>query len=368
MVRVALDVTPLAGQRTGIGLFVSELVRGLDAIEAISVCGLAMTARGRDSIAAQLPNGIRMSRPAPARLLRKAWGASAVPPVEWLTGPVDLVHGTNYVVPPARRAASLVTIHDLAPWHSPELVHPSSLQYPSLVQRAIATGAHVHTVSAFVGDEVRSMLGIESDRIHVIPNGIAQVPRGTSEAGHRRVCAGPYVLALGTNEPRKGFVSLVRSFAELGHDFPELTLAIAGGPGWGREPFEEAILAEGLENRVVELGYVSEADKADLFAGAELLVSAATYEGFGLVPLEAMAAGVPVVAASGGSIAEVCGDAAILVPPGDESMLTQAMERALSDESWRREAVLNGEALAAKFSWKRTVGEFSDLYAALVAS
>ncbi len=365
--RVALDVTPLGGQQTGIGLFVEELVRGLAANNEITLHGLAMTARGRDAISQQLPSGTKLSRPAPARLLRRAWRFGPIPPVEWLTGSVDLVHGTNYVVPPTRRAARLVSIHDLTPWHSPTLVHPSSLDYPPLVQRALEQGAHVHTGSDFVAQEIRATLPVEASRVHVVPYGIRPQKPGNSKAGQRLVGKRPYLLAIGTIEPRKNFASLVGALASLSSHHPELVLAIAGGSGWDRRALDQAISSGGLENRVIELGYVTQSDKSDLMAGAELLVSAATYEGFGLVPLEAMAAGLPVVAVAGGSIPEVCGEAAMLVPTGEASTLAHSINRALTDEAWRKDAVVKGKAQAATFSWNRNVRELSELYFALAS-
>ncbi len=368
--RVAIDVTPLAGERTGIGLFVHELVNGLAQRAATSqdldLVGLAMTARGRDSILKTLAPGIPLSRPAPARLLREMWSRSDLPPVEMLTGQVDLVHGTNYVVPPARNAASLLTLADLGAWRTPDRVHPSSLAYPILVKRALDRGAHVHAMSEYVASEICDDLGVSDDRVHTIPIGIGHSVAGDQERGLKMVGGRSYILAVGTIEPRKNFPVLVQSLASLSGEHPDLVLAIAGGEGWGAAALDEAIREAGVSGRVVRLGFVSDHEKADLYAGAELLVSAAGYEGFGVVPLEAMAAELPVVAVAGGSIPEVCGDAARLIMTPDADLLAQAIGDVLSDVKRRDSMVERGLIQAGKFTWQSTIDQMLDLYQHLI--
>ncbi len=332
----------------------------------LDLVGLTMTARGRDTILNTLPPGIPLSRPAPARLLREVWSRADFPPVQMLTGTIDLVHGTNYVVPPAGKAASLVTIADLGAWHSPERVHPSSLVYPTLVERALDRGAHVHAMSNHVAREIRAELGLDVDRIHTIPIGIGDSVDGDQQRGQQMVEGRPYILAIGTIEPRKNFPILVQSLAALSGEFPDLVLAIAGGDGWGRDGLDEVIRSSGMASRVVKLGFVSDRQKADLYAGAELLVSAAGYEGFGVVPLEAMAAALPVVAVAGGSIPEVCGDAARLISTADANLLAQAIQEVLTSNEMRISMVERGLAQASRFTWTATVSAMLGLYRNLV--
>lgn len=365
--RIALDVTPLAGAQTGIGRFVAELAGGLTADTDVELVGLAMTARGREQIAAQLGCDqlgceTPLSRHAPARVLRWLWQRVDWPPVELLTGKVDLVHGTNYVVPPTRNAAQLVTVHDLAAWHDPSLVDQSSKVYPQLVKRALERGAHVHTVSNHVASEIQAELGLAADRLHVVYNGISEGPAPTPGAGSSIASGHPYVLALGTIEPRKDFPLLVEAFREVANVHSDVHLVIAGGSGWGGDELASAIERSGLGDRIICPGFVSAQQKADLLGEAELLVSAARYEGFGIVPLEAMAAGIPVVAADGGAISEVCGNAAKLVPVGDASALSQAMLQVLGDDELTKQLVAAGAARAAEFSWRNTVTSMVDVY------
>ena len=112
-----------------------------------------------------------------ARPLRALWERADHPRIDWWTGPVDVVHGPNFVAPPSR-APTLATVHDLTPVHFPELCTSDTRQYPALLRRALKRGTHVHAVSAFVRDEVCTLLDAAPERVHVVPNGVAAVTGG----------------------------------------------------------------------------------------------------------------------------------------------------------------------------------------------
>lgn len=360
-VRVALDVTPLLDPLTGVGQLVGELAGRLADRPGIELRGFVLSWRGRSRLATLAP-GLTTGRPLPARPARLAWSRLDHPTIRVATGRVDVVHGPNFVVPPGGGAAELVTVHDLTAWHHPDLVHPSSRAYPQLVARAVARGAHVHVVSRFVGDEVRAALGIGDDRVHVVANGMTPLPPGDAARGRALAGGDGYVLAVGTVEPRKDYPGLVEAMGELSASHPGLSLVIAGGEGWGRDQLDDAVQRTGLGERVRRLGYVAVRDKADLLAGARALVYPSVYEGFGLVPLEAMAAGVPVVATRAGAVPEVVGDAAELCPVGDPAALAEAIDRVLGHDARALALVARGHQRVGQFRWVRTVDELVDLY------
>lgn len=365
-IRVALDVTALLDPLTGVGQLVDELARGLRRRSDLELRPFALSWRGRDRLRALLPDA-PPARPMPARPSRVAWSRFDHPTIRLAVGEVDVVHGPNFVVPPGGGAAEVVTVHDLTAWHHPELVHASSRAYPRLVERAVARGAHVHVVSRFVGDEVRTATGVPDERIHMIPNGASPLPAGDRRRGEDRAGAGEFVLAVGTEEPRKDYPGLVEALAALVPSHPEVVLVVAGGAGWGSDALDAAVARTGLADRVRRLGYVSVQDKADLLAAARALVYPSVYEGFGLVPLEAMAAGVPVVATAVGAVPEVVGDAAELCPGGDPAALAAAVARVLDDPARAAELVAAGRRRAASFPWSRTVEELVGLYRQLAA-
>ncbi len=175
--RVALDATPLLGTPTGVGAFCLGALRALGGRTDLDVRAFAISWRRREGIGTHLPPGVSAGqRPMPARPLHALWGSGGWPPVEWFIGPIDVVHGTNFVVPPARRAAEVVSVHDLTPLHHPELCNPATLAYPGLIRRALRRGAWVHTDSAFVAGEVVDAFGADPARVRVVAPGVPPLP------------------------------------------------------------------------------------------------------------------------------------------------------------------------------------------------
>jgi glycosyltransferase involved in cell wall biosynthesis len=353
--RVAVDATPLYDARTGVGRFTEELLAGLAAADDVDAVAYAATWRGRDRLTELVPPGVATTRRAmAARPLRALWRVGDRPRIERWTGPVDVVHGTNFVVPPAR-AARVVTIHDLTAWHHPEMVTDDVRQYPSLVARALEQGAWVHTPSSFVRGEAIDILGADPGLVVAVPNGLTPAPGGDPDRGRRVTGGAPYVLAIGTVEPRKDLPTLVRAFDAVAADLGDLHLVVAGPDGWGVEAYEAAVAAAAHHGRIVRLGFVDEPTRADLLAGAELLALPSRYEGFGLTAGEALLAGVPVVATAAGAVPEVLGDAGLVVPVGDAEAFAAAMLQVLTDSRVAADLRRRGPDRASRFTWSAAV-------------
>lgn len=368
--RLAVDATPLLGPRTGVGMFTAELLTHLAADPALTITAWAASWRGRDTLGDELPEGVRaVTRPMAARPLRQAWARADQPPIEWWTGAVDVVHGTNYVVPPSRGAASLVSVHDLTVVRYPQLCTADTLQYPTLLRRAFARGAHVHTDSAAIAAEVCEVFDLPADRVHPVHLGIPPLPETSPGAGAALAGSERYLLALGTVEPRKDLPALVAAFGDLARSEPEITLVIAGPDGWGTEALTAALGRSPVRDRIRRLdGYLDDESRSALVRDAAVLAYPSVYEGFGLPPLEAMQLGVPVVATRVGSLPEVLGDAAIWCEPGDHEGLVDALARAFSDDRLRLESISRGRDQAARYSWDRCAAEMTALYRALATS
>ncbi len=367
LLTVALDVTSLIGPRTGVAALTERLVDGMGARSDVAVRAFAVTWRGRGALAHDLPPGVVLARrPMAARPLREAWRRGVGPGIELWTGPVDVVHGPNFVVPPARHAGRVVTVHDLTAWRYPALVDRWSAQYPDLVAAAVADGAWVHTPSRFVAGELVDLLGIDPARVVAIANGAPDLgpdgPGRDAATGRSLAGAERYVLAVGTVEPRKDLPSLVAAFDAVAAEDPDVRLVIAGPDGWGVDALREALAAAAHRDRVVRLGWVDDDQRAGLLRGATVVAYPSVYEGFGLVPLEAMAAGVPVVSTRAGAIPEVVGDAAVLVEVGDTDALAGALAGLLDDEERRAALVAAGHLRRARFRWDTTVDDVVALY------
>ena len=371
-VTVAVDATPLLGTPTGVGVFCAGALAGLARRTDVAVDAFAVSWRRREGIAARVPAGVGTGqRPMPARPLHAAWSHVSVPPVEWFVGRHDVVHGTNFVVPPTRRAGRVVTVHDLTVVRFPELCDRSTAGYPALVRRAVAEGAWVHTPSEFVAGEVVEHFGADPGRVRAVHHGVPLLPAPTGDAPPLPPGTGRAVVAVGTIEPRKDYPTLLAAFGELVADAAnrDVALVIVGAPGWGSDAFDRSLgtLPAGVRHRVVVTGYLDDTALASVIRRADVLAYPSRYEGFGFPPLQAMAAGVPVVATRAGAVPEVVGDAAVTVDPLDAAGLAGALSRVLDGGPDIEALIARGRARAAAFTWDACAAGLARLYGDVAA-
>ena len=368
-VRLAVDATSLLDPLTGVGVFTRETLSAMVAREDVDLAAFAISVRGRHRLDQVVPPGVPVSsHPVSARGARHAWLHSDRPTARGIVGrPIDVVHGPNFVVPPGGRGVGeVVTIHDLTAVHFPEMCTPAVLQWPALLDRAIRRGAWVHAVSEFVGAEVRDRFPAVADRVVAIPNGISPPPPVTpmtdAAVGHRLAGTPRYILALGTVEPRKDLPLLVEAFDALAARDNDLRLVIAGPDGWGAADLTQARGKARHSRRIIRLGWVSDEQRLGLLRGAAVVAYPSRYEGFGLVPLEALAVGTPVVATAVGALPEVLADAAPLVPSGDAGALIGALDHVLTDDAWRATLLARGAERVAHYRWPDTMAALAELY------
>lgn len=366
-VRLAVDATSLIGHRTGIGGVTRTYLHRLTR-PGIDVSAFAVSRRGAGPMLDELPAGVDAHRrPMVARPLRMLWRRGPWPPIEWWTGPIDVVWGPNYVVPPSKRAARVVMVHDLTAVHFPEMCTRDVQQVPALLRREILDGAWINTPSQAVADDVVETLDVEPDRVRAIhlggPDPIDDETR-RSRAQRGRAFAGvdSYLLSLGTIEPRKDIPSLVRAFNAIAARRPDLHLVIAGPDGWGVDAVRDVIDASPFRSRIRRTGWLSDAARDDLLAGTRAFVYPSLLEGFGIPPLEAMAAGVPVIATRTGSLPEVLDHAAQWAEPGDVDTLIAAIETVLDDRDISNRLVAAGTERLHHFSWDRSTDELIALF------
>lgn len=351
--RVAVDVSPLHGHITGIGAATRQLVDALGARDDVELLPYLVSFRAR-------PEPPQRRVPVPAAVAQRWWARLDGPKVDRWLGEPDVVHGTNYVVPPTR-APRVVSVYDCWFLTHTELATPDVQRAGHVLRRNVEAGAHVHASSHATAELVRELLG--TDRVTVVHLGPLP-PDGAEPVPVPGVEGAPFVVAIGTLERRKGLPCLVEAFGLLGDEHPDLRLVLAGAPGDDVGPVHDAIgrLPADVRGRVVVPGPVSAGERAWLLANAAVLAYPSLDEGFGFPVLEAQAAGVPVVATRAGSIPEVAGDGAELVEVGDPAALAAALARAVADDAHRAALVAAGTANLARFDWRRTAEAMVDLY------
>src|SRR5829696_9113501 len=285
--RIVVDVTPLALPRTGIGNYVLGMLRGLGeaGAEHEIVAFSAVAPPGKRRIMQAL-DGILVEQrllvvPPKSHWWRTAWSRLGHGPVEWLAGPLDVFHFSDWMYPPQRGGVRTTTIHDLFPLRYPDWVHPQTYAMHSRKYAHAAQTCDLIVVnSEFTASEVVELLGFPRERICVSYPGIDPIFRPDGSA---RNLGWPYLLAVATLDRRKNLETLLAAMPLIRRSHPELRLAVVGAPGWQGPSLE----GEG----VVPLGYVDDEELAALYRGAEAFVYPSRFEGFGMPILEGMACG-----------------------------------------------------------------------------
>lgn len=295
----------------------------------------------------------------PRKALHVAWTTIGRPRLEQAVGPFDLVHVLHPSFPVPTRHPSVVSVMDLMLLEHPEWYRRGEVWgFRHCMDDLAADDSPVIAISGDVADRLVRQVGVARERVSVVHLAVGdEFRRPASQDAVRRACAalavrpGNFLLAVGNLSTRKNLGTLVRALARVGS--AGLPLVLAGSPGTSIGQVGEEISRHGMTERVRLAGFVPDADLPALMQAALAVVHAAVDEGFGLPPLEAMAAGTPVIASRAGSIPEVVGDAALLVDPLDAAAWTEAIDLVADDGDRRATMAAAGRARAAGFTWER---------------
>lgn len=343
---------------TGIGQTARALVRAIDAaLDGEEDLGVVACSAAEPPVPGTPLRNVAEARLPVSRIpLYSAWRLARRPVIERFgaAGGTDLLHVQHTAVAVPSRAPVIYTVHDvlalLEPqWYPRKLRWLAQSAFDDLAARASAIVVH----SPHVAEQLVEALGIERDRVEVIPCGVSDRFLGASEATPEAAGLGgaaPYLLFVGQLDHRKNLATLVDAYRLLPPEAPRLV--IAGGDGDGADHLRSTIAAAGLGPRVHLLGYVPDDRLPALVAGATALVHPSLDEGFGLTPLEAMAAGTPAIVSRAGSLPWVVGDAAVVVDaPTDPEAWAAAMWRVATDPDEQAALAAAGRERARSFSW-----------------
>jgi glycosyltransferase involved in cell wall biosynthesis len=320
---------------------------------------------------AQVPYPVRLPLPRP--ILYEAWHRLALPPLGWSSPDLahaDLVHAPSPAVPPRDGRPLVVTVHDAAFELFPEAFPRRGRRFH---QRGVAVAARradlIITATRASAQEIVEHTPITLDRVRIVPHGVDHTVAGPEEVAktleHFHLADAPYVLWVGSLEPRKGVGTLVSAFARQppATDGPGHRLVLVGPAGWLGGGQIDIVDVTRLGERLRTLGPVDEAELRSLYAGADLFAFPSRHEGFGLPVLEAMVQGTAVICSDVPALREVSGDAARLVAPGNVEAWSAALEALLGDPAARAGLAEAGRARAAGFTWEKTVAATRDVYA-----
>lgn len=357
--RVAVDVTPLLGVQGGVAQCVRHLLDALPlAAPDIEPVPFALSRRARSRLG-DLPDGTR-ALALPARIALQAWARSSRPSPRALLDGVDVVHGTNYVVPPVDRP-STVTVHDTWCLRHPAECAPAVRPFDGVLRRAASRGTWLHVSTEASAREVGDRY--HTDRVVVVPFGVPDVP---IDGVLPHAVRAPFVLAISTDEPRKRHAHLVEAFAHVATAVDDVQLVLAGADGSATPAVDAAIeaLRPEVRHRVLRLGVVDDATRAGLLRGATTLAYPSADEGFGFPALEAMSVGVPVVTTRAGGLPETAGDAAVLIDVVDDvGPLADAIVATLTDTELRSSLIARGHERVAALSWEAHARGMAALWA-----
>jgi glycosyltransferase involved in cell wall biosynthesis len=374
---IVVDARLLHYNRTGIGRYLRHLYRAIGDLEGADGLPPSLAhPRAQITVLYSRRDTLRpLQEPLPRSAI--AWTPGHHSRERWalaLEGArlrPRLWHAPDHVCPQPLGWRTVLTVHDLAFWRLPETHSPASRAYYAGLRRSAHQASRIICVSQATRRDLLEATGVADDKVRVVPEAPdprfllppppAEAPPGTGGAGR------PYLLCVGTIEPRKNLPAVFRALARLPQrERPELR--VVGAPGLDATAIQALPARLGLNGDVRFLGPRPTDELVALYAGALALVYPSLLEGFGLPVLEAMGAGAPVIASNRSSVPEVAGDAAILVDPEDDRSIAAALQRVTTSPALRDDLRARGRARVTQFSWDKAARRTLDVFAEALQS
>ena len=372
--KIGIDASAVVGEKSGVGWYTTSLIEALATVDHHNQYVLypffyhVFDPRFKKLVAPTRSFSVRFTA-LPEALIRFLWFRSRIPRHR-LLGKVDVLHSTTFCCPPVHMGKLVVTIYDVSVLHYPEL--HTEMNRVHCLKGTWETAVHadrIIAISQHTKKDLVEYFNVQEDRIAVIPLAARDEfhPRPRTEAqafvARRWGLNQPYLLSVGTIEPRKNLRRLINVYCGLPEEIRnDYQLIIAGGEGWLSTDIYQSIVEMGAESSIRFLGYVPASDLPWLYGGATCFVYPSLYEGFGLPALEAMACGIPLITSNTSSLPEVAGEAALFIDPLSEEELRSAIIKVVSDPTLRQKMSEQGLDQAKQFSWEQVARDTLQVY------
>lgn len=365
--KICIDIQSAVAQRAGVGRYTDQLVRSLIQYttgEELSLFCFDFKNKGTPFDSEAITQ--KKIRYIPGRVAQLAWKTIKWPPFNYFAGKNDVFHFPNFFLPPLTHGKSIVTIHDMSFMRYPEFAEAKNLKFLTKhLRNTVDKADAIITDSQFSANEICELMKIDSSKVFPIHLGINDrfCPPQKSvkkETLKRLNLNRPYLVTVGTVEPRKNIPFLIKLFEQLKEYDGELV--IAGMAGWKCDDIIKLMKTSPVADRIRYLSYVEDNDLASLYAGADCFITTSFYEGFGFPPLEAMACGTPVLSSSGGSLAEILDSGASIINGFNIKEWTTALTKLLTDSDYNAQLKKQSPIHAAKFRWKHTAEKTMEVY------
>lgn len=367
MMKVCIDIQAGVSQRAGIGRYVSELVGHLPRTDDLDFELFYMDFKGKAKPPRAPHCTFRRFSKVPGLFVQQAWKHFSRPSFNTISGRYDLFHFPNFIIPPLDpRAGAVVSIHDISFLLHPDFAESRNLDFLTRrIEKTVRRANAIITISRKSADDICERLSVEKDRVHPVYLGVSKsfCPASAESVSFIRdalLLDRPYILMVGTFEPRKNIPFAIDLFEKM--SFFDGDLVLVGQKGWKNEAIFKRISASPAKERIHTFAALPDSFLPSLYSGAELLLMTSFYEGFGFPPVEAMACGTPVVSSDGGSLAEICADAAVVISGYDKDEWLARTEQLFASADLKAALCKAGLRRAADFTWQKTAEEHVSLY------
>lgn len=373
--RIGIDLSAAVTQGGGIGRYTRELVQALVQIDTVNQYRFFSSKQPQPLLVpGAIPKGENIQyrqSPLTDHWHYRLWYRLRLPlPVQLLTGKIDLFHSPDFVLPPLLpKVPSLLTVHDLSFLHFPETFPPTLVAYlQRVVPWSIKRADHIVADSEATKRDLTHLWQVPVEKITVLLSGVNPKFQPVSHTAvlktmRQKYDIGdtPYLLSVGTIQPRKNYKFLIQAFKPVAEKFPH-NLIISGGKGWLYDEMIAEIEAQQLQGRVKFIGFVEDSDLPALYSDADLFLFPSLYEGFGLPLLEAMGCGTPVLSSNASSLPEVGQNTAVYLPPTDRQLWCETIIDLLENEAKRLTLSRQGISHVTDWTWQKTAVQLLKIY------